>query len=152
MLIGLVLLGLTSPRKEASRPDEEGRGTAKAILREDGDVVRVCLGIARGDVSSALVVEDREGREVAVVHLYGERKFELGTGREAPVSAVVHTTSDGGLSVGVSRKGQDAQLLLLARPDGTNGFEVRDGRFSGVVLGRVEITAEGVVLRPPAGP
>jgi hypothetical protein len=150
--VGLVLLGLVSPRRDAPLSVEEERGSGKAALREDGDVVRVSLDIARGDASSALVVEDREGREVVVVHLHRAGKFVLETGREAPVNAVVHATSDGGLYVGVCRKEQDAQLGLLARPDGTNGFEVRDRRFNDVVLGRWEITGEGKALRPPSAP
>jgi hypothetical protein len=98
------------------------------------------------------VVEDCEGREVAVVHLYGDGTFVLGTGPEAPVSAVVHATNDGGLGVGVNRKGQDAQLMIRSRPDGASDFEVQDRRYFGRVLEHVDITAEGKPLRRPVGP
>jgi hypothetical protein len=148
---GLVLLGLASPRKDAPRPDPEGQGTGSASLREDGAIVRVPLDVPRGELSSCLVVQDREGREVAVVHLFANGGFNLETGQEAPVKAVVHAKRDGALGIGVRSKGQEAALVLGVTPDGTSEFEVQDGSPSRV-LEHLDITAEGKTLRRPVGP
>jgi hypothetical protein len=148
---GLVLLGLASPKKDAPPPDLEGQGTGRAILREDGAIVRVSLDVPRDELSSCLVVEDRQGREVAVVHLFANGAFNLETGPEAPVKAGVHAKLDGALGIGVRAKGQRAALVLGVTPDGRSEFEVQDGAPN-KVLEHVDITTEGKTQRRPVGP
>jgi hypothetical protein len=148
---GLVLLGLESSRKAALRPDPHERGTDRASLGEDGPIVRVSLGVPRGEVSSCLVVQDREGREVAVVHLFADGAFNLESGPEAPVKAVVHAKRDGALRIGASPRGQGAVLVLGVTPDGTSEFEVQD-RGPDTVLEHLDITVEGKTMRRPVAP
>jgi hypothetical protein len=152
-LAGLVLLGLESSRRAALRPDPHERGTDRASLGEDGPIVRVSLGVPPGEVSSCLVVQDREGREVAVVHLFADGAFNLESGPEAPVKAVVHAKRDGalGIGVGVRAMGQGAVLVLGVTPDGTSEFEVQDGGPDRV-LEHLDVTAEGKIQRRPVGP
>jgi hypothetical protein len=66
----LVLLGLLSRGRDGAPPGPGAEGRGLVAVRDDGDTVRVALGVVPPDVCSALLVEDRDGRPFVPVHLY----------------------------------------------------------------------------------